>query len=152
MRQRFIMRHNLSRGFLLVTKSKIPFGKHRIHQLTFFTGFKINHQRFLVWKSVGKRTWNDLFLMKTHQSLFQYLLYWHKHVQNLIVPDDWGDPAPWSRPMILPHDTSKVCFRILQNTKGPFSRKRNSWYDSQNDDNFPKVPVNYFVEKIWMTQ
>ena len=33
--------------------------------------------------------------MKIHQSVFQYLLCWHKHVQYIGVPDDGGDPIPW---------------------------------------------------------
>ena len=33
--------------------------------------------------------------MKIHQSLFQYLLCWHNHVQYIIVTDGWGDPIPW---------------------------------------------------------
>ena len=33
--------------------------------------------------------------MKTHQSLLQYLLCWHKHVQYITVPDDWSDPISW---------------------------------------------------------
>ena len=49
--------------------------------------------------------------MKTHQSLFQYLLYWNKHVQHISVPDDWGDPTPWcfssvSRLCKILHDRS----------------------------------------------
>ena len=33
--------------------------------------------------------------MKIHQSLFQYLLCWHKHVEYIIVTDGWGDRMPW---------------------------------------------------------
>ena len=34
--------------------------------------------------------------MKTHQLSLQYLLCWHKRVQYITIPDDWGDPTPWS--------------------------------------------------------
>ena len=32
--------------------------------------------------------------MKIHQTLFQYLLRWHKHAQYIAVPDDWGNLIP----------------------------------------------------------
>ena len=37
--------------------------------------------------------------------------------------------------------TSKVCFWSSQNTKWLFSRRRNSWCDPENDDNFTEVPT-----------
>ena len=78
--------------------------------------------------------------MKTHQSLFQYLLFWHKHVQYMVVPDDWGDPIPW-------------CFWSIFGL-WPFSRTRNSWYNTENDNNFPKsqrVIFGYIYTKITQT-
>ena len=49
--------------------------------------------------NVGRKKSLELFLMKTRQSLFQYLFSWDKHVQYIKVPDEWGDPIPccfWS--------------------------------------------------------
>ena len=53
---------------------------------------------------------------------------------------------------ILTHGTFKVRFRSSQNTKWPFSRIRNSWYDAENDGNFPKLPAGSFTKKNWMRQ
>ena len=47
---------------------------------------------------------------------------------------------------ILPDVTFKVCFGSSQNTKLPFSRTRNSWYDAENDDNLPKIPAGAFAK------
>ena len=51
---------------------------------------------------------------------------------------------------ILTHGTFKVCFRSSQNTKWPFSRIRNSWYDAENDENFPKIRAGSFAKINWM--
>ena len=54
---------------------------------------------------------------------------------------------------ILFHGTFKVCFWSLQKTK---YRTRSSWYDPENDDNFPKIPAGFFCQnriyetvKLW---
>ena len=53
--------------------------------------------------------------------------------------------------VILPHVTTKVCFRSSEKTKLPFSRRRNSCCDAENDENFPETPAGAFVEKLHKT-
>ena len=53
--------------------------------------------------------------------------------------------------VILPHVTTKVCSRSSEKTKLPFSRRRNSCCDAENDENFPETPAGAFVEKLHKT-
>ena len=91
-RQRFIMvtKNNLNWGFLLVAKSKIPFDNLLIHLSN-----KIQNKSptFFSLRIGWKKKLERPILTKTHQSLFQNLLCWHKHVQSTIVPAVWDDPA-----------------------------------------------------------
>ena len=91
---------------------------------------------------IGKRTWNDLFLVKTLQSLFQYLVCWHKYAQYIILPDDWGNPDPWyfwelfsvfiKHWMTIQQNNKQLVWRwkwrqVSQNSSGLFRQKKIGW-------------------------
>ena len=50
--------------------------------------------------------------------------------------------------VILPHVTTKVCFRSSEKTKLLLRRRRNSCYDAENDENLAETPVGAFAEKL----
>ena len=45
-----------------------------------------------------------------------------------------------------------VCFQSLKNTQWLSSRTRNSWYDADNNDTFPKISAGSMAEKNWIRE